>query len=85
MPAKKKDDLPSDIKRIGIRLRNIRKNRGYSNSDEFAYAYGLNRSQYGKYEAGSEDMRISSLVKTLEKIKVPLNEFFNEEYDSIGI
>jgi len=71
----------TEIKRIGQRLKNIRKNRGFSNSDDFAYKYQINRSQYGKYEAGSEDFRISSLIKILKKIDVSLPEFFNDDYD----
>jgi transcriptional regulator with XRE-family HTH domain len=80
---KKIKKLPHDVKKIGLRLRSIRKSLGYGNSDDFANHYDLNRSQYGKYEAGSEDLRISSLIKVLEKIHFTLKDFFNEEYDAI--
>ena len=83
--SKKKSDLPLDVKKIGLRLRQIRKERGFNNSDEFAYEFQLNRSQYGKYEAGSEDLRISSLVKILDKLKISLGEFFNQDYENIEI
>jgi transcriptional regulator with XRE-family HTH domain len=75
--------LPGDIKRIGIRLRSIRKKLGFGNSDDFANKYGLDRAQYGKYEAGSQDFRMSSLIKVLGKIDYKLSDFFNEEYDKI--
>lgn len=83
MPEKKNKikSLPEDVKKIGSRLRAIRKNLGFGNSDDFANKYGLNRSQYGKYESGSEDLRISSLIKVLSKINMSLSEFFNEDYD----
>lgn len=80
---KKKNDLPLDIKKIGLRLKQIRKAKGYSNSDDYSYKYQFNRSQYGKYEAGSEDLRMSSLIRILETIEVKLSEFFNEDYDNI--
>ncbi|TCC95007.1 helix-turn-helix domain-containing protein [Pedobacter hiemivivus] len=82
---KKKAEIPLDIKKIGLRLRQLRKEKGFSNSDEFAYEYQLNRSQYGKYEAGSEDLRLSSLVKILEKLEIGLSDFFNEDYDNIKL
>lgn len=77
--------LPDDIKRIGLRLKAIRKQLGFSNSDKFANHYDLDRAQYGKYESGSQDLRISSLVRILEKIDFKLSDFFNNEYDSIVI
>lgn len=80
---KKVKNLPRDIKRIGSRLKAIRKGLGYGNSDDFANHYGLNRSQYGKYEAGSEDLRISSLITILDKLNMKLSDFFDEQYDDL--
>lgn len=77
------ESLPIDIKRIGLRLKKIRKELGFSNSDKFANHYDLDRAQYGKYESGSQDLRISSLIKILEKIDMKISEFFNDEYDTI--
>lgn len=82
---KKKAEIPVDIKKIGLRLKQLRKERGFSNSDDFTYKYQLNRSQYGKYEAGSEDLRLSSLIKILEKLDIGLSEFFNDDYDKIEL
>ncbi|WP_051293298.1 helix-turn-helix domain-containing protein [Olivibacter sitiensis] len=83
MAKRTKKELPVDVKKIGLRLKQIRKELGFGNSDDFAYKYELNRSQYGKYEAGSEDLRISSLLNILDRINMLLSEFFNEEYDKI--
>lgn len=83
--SKNKAEIPVDIKKIGLRLKQIRKERGFTNSDEFSYEYQLNRSQYGKYEAGSEDLRLSSLVKILDKLKIGLSDFFNDDYNSIKL
>ncbi len=58
---------------------------GFGSSDDFAYKYELNRSQYGKYEAGSEDFRFSSLVSILNRIGMPLSDFFNEDFDAITL
>ena len=75
--------LPNEIRKIGLRLRSIRKSLGFGNSDKFAHKYELDRAQYGKYESGSQDLRITSLIKILDKIGYKLSDFFNEEYDRI--
>jgi transcriptional regulator with XRE-family HTH domain len=77
--------LPNDIKKIGNRLKAIRKGLGFGNSDKFANYYNLDRAQYGKYETGSQDLRMSSLIRILEKIDYKLSDFFNEDYDCISL
>ncbi len=68
-------------KKIGQKLKRIRKELGYTNGDDFAYDKGINRSQYGKYEAGSQDMRLSSLVKIINSMGLTLEEFFKGSLD----
>ena len=75
-PTNTEVDPKEELKKIGERLRKIRKEKGYSSPDKFAYEHGINRSQYGKYEAGSEDLRISSLIKVLSKLEISLEDFF---------
>ena len=79
-PASTEINTKEELKKIGERLRKIRKDKGYSSPDKFAYEHDINRSQYGKYEAGSEDLRISSLIKVLNKLGVSLSDFFGEKY-----
>lgn len=66
------------LKKIGAKLKKIRKERGYDNGDDFAYDNEINRSQYGKYEAGAQDMRISSLLKTINSLGMTIEEFFGD-------
>jgi transcriptional regulator with XRE-family HTH domain len=66
------------LKNIGKRMAKVRKELGYSNGDDFAYDRGINRSQYGKYEAGSQDMRLSTLVKVANKLGLTVEEFFSQ-------
>jgi helix-turn-helix protein len=70
------------LKKIGIKLARRRKELGYKNSDTFAYDKDLNRSQYGKYEAGSQNLRFSSLVKIINALGLTIEEFFGEGLDS---
>lgn len=69
------------LKKIGAKLKRLRKAAGYKNSDDFAYDHNINRSQYGKYEAGAQDMQISSLVKTVNLFGLTLEKFFEEGFD----
>ncbi|SFW53121.1 helix-turn-helix domain-containing protein [Chitinophaga sancti] len=61
-------------KKIGARIKQLRKEKGYSSYEDFAYENDINRSQFGKYERGA-DMRISTLVKILDALDVDLKEF----------
>jgi transcriptional regulator with XRE-family HTH domain len=69
------------LKKIGKKLARLRKAAGYNNSDDFAYDHEINRSQYGKYEAGVKDMRISSLTKIVNALGLTLDEFFKDGID----
>jgi transcriptional regulator with XRE-family HTH domain len=64
------------LKSIGKKLKQERKNLGYKNSDDFAYESGINRSQYGKYEAGSQDIRLSTLVRIVNSLGMTAEDFF---------
>jgi transcriptional regulator with XRE-family HTH domain len=64
------------LKKMGAKMKRLRKEIGYENSDDFAYDNGINRSQFGKYEAGSQDMRISSLLKAVNGLGMTLEDFF---------
>lgn len=83
---KKTDAVNQDsaelLKLIGKKLMKRRKELGYKNGDDFAYDSGINRSQYGKYEAGSQDMRLSTLAKTVNSLGLTIEEFFSEGSNS---
>ncbi|WP_158797511.1 helix-turn-helix domain-containing protein [Pedobacter sp. L105] len=73
-----------ELKKIGQRIKHLRKAKGYTNPDKFSYDHNLNRSQYGKYEAGSTNLTIGTLVTILNCFNITLSEFFNEEYVKLG-
>ena len=70
------------LEKLGSRLRDLRKARGYTNYEQFAFDHGLPRAQYGRYEKG-QDLRLSSLVKVLTAMDVSLTEFFAEGFEDI--
>jgi len=53
------------LHQLARRIRSIRKAKGYTNYDYFAYEHNISRSQYDRYERG-EDIRFYSLVKLVK-------------------
>lgn len=49
------------LESIGLRLKKLRIEKGYSNYEHFAYKVGISRAQYGKYENGA-NMKVSTLI-----------------------
>jgi hypothetical protein len=76
-----RENPKATLRKIGLKLKKLRKAAGYHNSDDFSYDHDINRSQYGKYEAGAKDMRISSLLKTVNSLGITLEEFFKDGLD----
>ena len=69
-----------ELKKIGLRLKALRKSKGYTSPDKFSYENNLNRSQYGKYEAGNTNITIGTLISILNCFGVSLSEFFDIEF-----
>lgn len=77
--VKNTDFTQKELQKIGNRLRELRKEKGYSNYELFAFDNQIARAQYGRYEKGS-DLRMSSLLKVLEALDISLYEFFNDTF-----
>ncbi|MEL6928535.1 MAG: helix-turn-helix transcriptional regulator [Cyanobacteria bacterium J06600_6] len=69
-----------DLQRIGRRLQELRKAKGYSNYEYFAFEHSIPRAQYGRYEKG-QDMRLSSFFKVLRALEVTPVEFFSTGFE----
>lgn len=80
--APRKVDLnPEEIlQKLAKKLLALRKNAGYSNADFFAYENQIHRSQYGRYENGS-DLKFTTLVKIINAHGLTLKEFFSEGFE----
>jgi transcriptional regulator with XRE-family HTH domain len=68
------------LSNLGMRLRKLRIDRGYTNYEQFAFEHNLPRAQYGRYEQG-QDLRFSSLLKVLRALNITLEEFFEEGFE----
>lgn len=83
---KRKEKTPyslAQIKNLGVRLRQLRKDAGYSGHDKFAYANDISRTQYVNYERGA-DMHFSTLMNLLEMLNMSPADFFSEGFEVEG-
>jgi transcriptional regulator with XRE-family HTH domain len=79
--ASEKISIEDQITNLGNRIKKLRKEKGFTNYEFFAYENRIGRSQYGKYEKGV-DMQFSSILKLLEIHGMTLKEFFSEGFGS---
>jgi transcriptional regulator with XRE-family HTH domain len=85
--AKKKENVSlktltaePELKRIGARIKELRKKKGYTSYETFANEHDVHRVQWGRYEQGL-DMYSSTLIKIVKLLGVSLKDFFNEGFD----
>ncbi len=62
--------------KVGENLKKQRLKKGYTSYEQFAFEHNIGRAQYGKYERGTEDLRLSSLFKVLKELDISWHEFF---------
>jgi transcriptional regulator with XRE-family HTH domain len=63
------------LKKVGERLKQLRKEAGYTSYEYFAYENNISRPQYGKYEAGA-NIQLNTLIRILRALDTNLEEFF---------
>ena len=64
------------IKKIGERVKELRKNAGFTSYETFAFEKDIPRVQYGRLERGV-NFKIATLLRVLDIHKTTLEEFFN--------
>jgi transcriptional regulator with XRE-family HTH domain len=72
----KEDIFKETLIRIGARLTELRKQKGYSSHEDFAYDYDLPRVQYWRMEKGKANITLKSLYKILAIHKISVEDFF---------
>lgn len=61
---------------IGYRLTELRKQKGYTNHENFALDHDLPRVQYWRLEKGKANFTIKTLAKVLSIHNVSFEDFF---------
>ncbi len=70
-------ELDSRILQIAEKFQRLRKLRGYSSYENFAWDNGINRVQYWRLEKGT-NFTITTLLKVLDVHKLTLKDFFED-------
>jgi len=78
--AIKDEYTEKQLHNLGERFKKLRKGKGFSNYEQFAFDNELPRAQYGRYENG-EDLRFSSMLKVLKAMDISLKDFFSEGFE----
>jgi len=68
--------IDEEIASIGIKVRKLRINAGYSAYYSFAYAYELSPRHYWSLESGKANVSLGFLLKVLRAHDLTLKEFF---------
>lgn len=78
--SKKDDFSKTQLENLGNRIKEVRREKGYANYEQFAFDNELPRAQYGRYEKG-QDLRFSSLLKVLKAMDISLKDFFSKGFE----
>lgn len=76
----KEEALTKTLARIGAKLTYLRKKKGYSSHEDFAYDFELPRVQYWRIEKGKANITIKSLCRLLAIHDLSVEKFFFEMY-----
>ena len=64
-----------ELQAIALRLKELRKAKGYSNYEHIAFALEMSRSAYWRLETGV-NFELKTLIKVCKLLDVTLEEFF---------
>lgn len=78
MGSVKDEPLANILHRIGLRLTELRKKKGYKSHETFSYDFNIPRMQYWRMENGKTNLTIKSLLKVLSIHKISLEDFFKQ-------
>ena len=67
-------NLP-ELQAIALRLKELRKSKGYSNYEHIAFELGMSRSAYWRLETGV-NFELKTLIKICRLLDISLEEFF---------
>ena len=69
------------LARIGKKLTSLRKKKGYTSHETFAFDFDLPRVQYWRLERGKSNFTIKTLHRILSIHNVSVEEFFSSLND----
>lgn len=73
---KEKEAFDATLRKIGLKLKDLRVKRGYTSHEDFAYDNDIPRVQYWRIEKGNANLTMKSLARLLAIHKMTIEEFF---------
>jgi hypothetical protein len=74
----KEESLEPLLQRIGFKLTELRKKKGYKSHETFSYDFNIPRMQYWRMENGKTNMTLKSLLRILAIHKINFDEFIRQ-------
>ncbi len=75
-------DYADFFQKLSTRIKTLRKTKGFSSAENFAYDIEISRISMGKYEAGNfNDIQMSTLLKIIDGLEITPSEFFAKGFD----
>lgn len=65
------------LETVAKKIKQLRKDKGYTSFQSFAFEYELNRVQYWRIESG-KNITLKTLIKVLDIHKISLEDFFKD-------
>ncbi|MCE3227931.1 MAG: transcriptional regulator, family [Bacteroidetes bacterium] len=72
---KKPEKIP-ELASVSERLKELRKEKGFSNYEHIAFELGMSRSAYWRLESG-ENFSLKTLIKICKLLDITLEQFFD--------
>lgn len=70
-------DLDKTIIKIAEKIKRLRKEKGFTSYESFAFEHEINRVQYFRIEKG-QNITLKTLIKVLQIHNLTLKEFFDD-------
>lgn len=75
MEKKHENPKSPELEAIAVRIRELRKEKNYTNYEHIAFELGMSRSAYWRLEQGV-NFEIKTLIKICTLLNVTMEEFF---------
>jgi transcriptional regulator with XRE-family HTH domain len=72
----RKSDMPQEVIDLGVRIQDLIKQKGLKQRD-VAYDSGLDVENLRKYIKGTQEMKVSTMLRIATALNVKVNELFN--------
>lgn len=70
-------EIDEQIQKIATKIKELRKAKGFTSYETFAFEHDINRVQYWRIEKG-QNITLKTLLKVLDIHEITLSDFFQD-------